>query len=84
MTAISSPQCASVELHETIVTDGVTSMQPIPALTIPAGRTTNLEPGGIHVMCHGAARLEEGGTAELVLDFVDGSPTTVEVTIENR
>jgi copper(I)-binding protein len=47
---ISSPQFAAVELHETRVTDGVSSMHRIDEIEIAAGATLQLQRGGKHLM----------------------------------
>jgi copper(I)-binding protein len=45
-------------------------MRPVDALTIPAGETVALDPGGFHVMLiDPVAPLAEGGQVRLVLTF---------------
>ncbi len=39
-----------VELHNTTMDEGVMRMRRVDALTIDAGQTLSLEPGGLHVM----------------------------------
>lgn len=43
----------SVSLHESVVTDGVARMVPLDSVTIPAGGSVMLAPGGMHVMFMG-------------------------------
>lgn len=50
ITSVTSPQFARVEMHETIVSDGVARMRPIESLTVPPGDTLHFEPGGRHLM----------------------------------
>jgi len=50
ITAVSSPQFEAVELHETTVTDGVSRMRRLEAVTIPAGGSVAFERGGKHLM----------------------------------
>ena len=47
---VTSPQYGSVQLHESIVQDGVARMRAIPVLEIPAGETVALERGAKHLM----------------------------------
>lgn len=50
ITSVSSPQFASVELHETRDENGIARMRPIEALSIEPGQAVRLEPGGKHLM----------------------------------
>ena len=50
VTHITSPQFASVEMHESVVEDGMARMYPLGELTILAGTTVQFEPGGKHLM----------------------------------
>ena len=50
ITRVSSPHYASVELHESVVKDGVARMRALEKLDIPAGTSMILAPGGKHLM----------------------------------
>lgn len=50
ITRVTSPDYESVEMHETIVEDGVARMREIPVLEIAAGETVVFERGGKHLM----------------------------------
>ena len=50
ITGVSSPQYGSVEMHETVVEDGIAMMRAIPALEIADGGTVVFERGGKHLM----------------------------------
>lgn len=68
----------AVELHETELTDGSMQMQQLEAIDIPAGGTTTLEPGGLHVMLIGVGGdFAEGDTVDLTLSFADGAEQDV-------
>ena len=47
---VSSPDFASVELHETRIVNGVARMHSLDELEIPARSSVALEEGGIHLM----------------------------------
>lgn len=51
-----------IAIHETRIEDGLARMRPIAALDVPAKSTTELTPGGKHLMLYGvdAARLGSG------------------------
>lgn len=48
--AAASSAAADVELHRHVHRDGQMSMEHIAALTIPAGESVELKPGGYHIM----------------------------------
>lgn len=50
LTSVSSPQFAVVELHETIIANGIARMRPLRELVIAGGESVRLEPGGKHLM----------------------------------
>ena len=47
---VTSPQFASVQMHETIIKDEVARMVPLEMLNLQPGETVNFEPGGKHLM----------------------------------
>jgi len=50
ITRVSSPEYGSVEMHETIVEDGIARMRAIPVLEVADGETIIFERGGKHLM----------------------------------
>jgi len=76
--------CGLTELHISIVTDGVMSMQHLPdGIDVPAGETVMLEPGSFHVMCIDRQQDFVAGTSiPLTLEFAGAG--TVEVNVEIR
>ncbi len=54
LTGFASPQYASVELHQSVVVDGVSRMRAVPEAVILPGESLVLEPGGYHLMLIGA------------------------------
>ena len=50
ITRVLSPQYQSVQLHESIIENGIARMRQIPVLEIPAGETVSLQRGGKHLM----------------------------------
>lgn len=77
-----SPACARVELHESVMADGVMKMVPQAAIPVPAGGTTVLEPGGLHLMLMQAKpAVKPGGTITLTLAFADAGRQTVRARV---
>ncbi len=50
ITRVTSPEFESVEMHESVLEDGMTRMYALGDLTILAGAIVNFEPGGKHLM----------------------------------
>lgn len=65
---VASAQYESVQLHESIVEDGVARMRLIPLLEIPAGETVTMKRGGKHLML----MRPTGATESVSLQFLDG------------
>lgn len=67
-----------VELHTHSMDEGVMRMRKIDRIELPAGATTVLKPGGLHIMLIGLNNgLEEGQQVDLELEFDDGSRQTL-------
>jgi hypothetical protein len=77
-----SPVAKIVEIHEMAMEGGVMKMRAIAKLELPAGKATELKPGGYHVMLMALTKpLAEGETVPIALTFEDaaGKRQTVEV-----
>jgi copper(I)-binding protein len=48
--SVRSDAFASVEIHQSLMKDGMMHMQPVGELTIGAGASLQLAPGGLHLM----------------------------------
>lgn len=71
--AASSPAYAGIELHESLLEDGVSKMRPVPRLQIPAGAEVVLKPGGLHLMLmQPRASLQPGEQVQVELTLADG------------
>jgi copper(I)-binding protein len=79
LVGVSTDAAAKASLHQTTTdNDGMTGMQPVDGITIPAGKTVMLEPGGYHIMLEGlTADLAAGSQIRLVLTFEQGGPLNV-------
>ncbi|WP_420113451.1 copper chaperone PCu(A)C [Pseudactinotalea sp.] len=76
--AVASPAATAMELHETVMNDdGLMVMQEVEAFTVPAGGSTELEPGGDHLMFMGlTGPITAGDDVEITLTLADGSEVT--------
>ncbi|WP_319558359.1 copper chaperone PCu(A)C [Thiomicrorhabdus sp.] len=67
------------ELHTHIHDAGVMRMRRVEKIELPAGKTTALQPGGLHVMLIGLTQpVKEGQAIKIDLTFDDGSTKTIE------
>jgi len=64
---------------------GTMTMQEVTSISLPAGETVSLEPGGYHVMLLELAEpLELGATFEVTLEFDTGDDMVVEVEVRDE
>lgn len=68
LVAASSPVAGRVEIHEMKMDEGVMQMRHVPALSLPAGQSVSLQPGGYHLMLMDLKQpLKAGDTVRLSL-----------------
>jgi iron complex outermembrane receptor protein len=80
-----SPAAARVELHQTIVSEGMARMRPLPQIAIAPGATVRIAPGGIHLMLFNlTAPLSIGDEVPLILSFREAGEFAVEIKVEAR
>ncbi|MGB1682665.1 MAG: copper chaperone PCu(A)C [Arenicellales bacterium] len=73
----------SVELHNHVMQDGLMKMRRVDAVTLPAGGSVSLKPGGLHIMLIGLTRtLQLGQTVEIDLYFADGERLTLAARVQ--
>jgi periplasmic copper chaperone A len=69
-----SDRFASVEFHRSLMQDGMMRMEPVAELTIAAGASLQLAPGGLHMMLMQPVKsTRPGEKIELFLLLQDGS-----------
>lgn len=70
----SSDAFGSVQIHESMETDGAAGMRHVDAVAVPAGGSASLEPGGYHLMLMRPQQaLEVGDQVSITLEFADGA-----------
>ena len=74
LTGASSPACGMLMLHQTENMGGMTQMNDVANVNVPAGETIKFSPGGYHLMCMSAtSAIKPGKTVPVTLKFSDGS-----------
>lgn len=72
--AVRSAAFENVELHRSLMQDGMMRMEPVDTLQIGPGETLQLVPGGLHLMMMRPVEATRPGTEiEIVLELGDGS-----------
>jgi copper(I)-binding protein len=82
LVSASSPVAEVVEIHEMAMENDIMKMRQVPGLDLEADHTTELKPGGFHIMLMGLKGQVKGGdTVPLTLTFEDADkkPFTLEV-----
>lgn len=73
----------STELHTHVKDGEVMRMRPVDSVAVPAGKTSELKPGGDHVMFIGLHKpLEAGQHFPLVLTFEKAGQVTVDIEVQ--
>lgn len=71
--SIVSPAVLRIEVHETVERNGMTSMQPVESVEVPAGNDVVFGPGGKHLMIWGInPAVKSQGTLPLTFIFSNG------------
>jgi copper(I)-binding protein len=82
LVAAKSPDAGMVELHTHINDNGVMRMRPVKEMPIPAGGSTELKPGGLHLMLMKLKKqLKAGEKIPITLVFEDGSKKEIQAEV---
>lgn len=83
LTAVESPNFERIELHRSVMVDGVARMERVPGIEVPRRGEVALEPGGLHMMLvRPIGTVRDGDTVDLVLSFDNG--WTLELSVPVR
>ncbi|MBF6601470.1 MAG: copper chaperone PCu(A)C [Sphingorhabdus sp.] len=70
LVAVTADDSMRLEMHETVEEDGVSKMQAVEKVAIPAGGTVKFEPGGKHLMIWGVGNSSiQRGTLRMIFIF---------------
>ena len=80
----SSPVAERIEVHEMTMDGDVMKMRPLQdGLTVPAGGSVELKPGGYHLMMTGLKQpLKQGETIDVALEFAHAGTVGVTFSVE--
>ncbi len=79
----SSPAFSDVQLHRSVVHDGMDEMLHLDAIKIEAGKTLDFAPGGYHLMLFDRRHpLHTGQHVSVTLKFTDGTQYTADFVVK--
>ncbi len=82
LVSASSDGAGMVELHTHINNNGVMQMRPVENIPVAAGGTTELKPGGLHIMLMMLKKpLVAGEQLNITLNFEDGSSKQIQAEV---
>jgi copper(I)-binding protein len=84
LTTAKSPACGMLMLHKSDSTAGMTSMDDVSEVIVPAGGTVKFAPGGYHLMCTEAGpAIKPGQHVPVTLNFRGGAKVTAVFAVRN-
>lgn len=84
LTGADSPDCGMLMLHKSSDMGGMTSMEDVATVDVPARTSVEFKPGGYHLMCMGAKpAIKPGAKIPVTLTFKDGTKVTAEFAVRN-
>ena len=82
ITGARSEGCGMLMMHQSQNTGGMSGMDMVQKVTVPAGGMVKFSPGGYHLMCSDA-KLKIGGKMPVLLDLSDGTRVAVAFQVKN-
>lgn len=83
--ASSSSQFTRTMIHDTVIEDGIASMEHLDEVVIPAGDKVSLAPAAKHMMLMGAKTpLKEGDSVDVKFESNDGKTYHFSVTVQQQ
>jgi hypothetical protein len=81
--SVTSDAFKNIEVHQTIVQDGLVRMEQVQDLTIEPNSQLNLQPGGIHLMMmHPTEITSPGDKIQVTIELSDGSQQSLIFTVK--
>ncbi len=84
LTGAKSPACGMLMLHQSMESGGVSRMDDVRTVTVPAGGSVAFEPGGYHLMCmNPTAAMTPGKSVAVTLLFSNGAAARASFQVKN-
>ena len=81
ITGVSSDACGMLMIHQSSNKGGMSSMDMMQKVTVPAGGQIRFAPGGYHLMCE-QPKMKIGAKVPVVLQLSDGTAVAVGFTVK--
>ena len=84
ITGADSDACGMLMIHRSSNKGGMSGMDMVDKVSVPAGGTVRFAPGGYHLMCENpTAKMKVGGKVAVSLKLSDGSSVTAGFVVKN-
>ncbi|HEX3663684.1 MAG TPA: copper chaperone PCu(A)C [Rhizomicrobium sp.] len=84
LTGAESAACGMLMMHQSSENGGVSRMDDVRSLSVPADGSITFAPGGYHLMCmNPAAAMAPGKTVEVTLNFANGTHIKANFAVRN-
>jgi copper(I)-binding protein len=84
LVAAETAACGMLMLHQSVSSGGMSRMEDVKSVNVPAGGTVSFAPGGYHLMCvNPGAVVTPGRSVPVTLVFSDGSKSHADFTVKN-
>lgn len=84
LTGAESTACGMMMMHQSSGNGGMTSMQHVASLDVPAGGSVSFAPNGYHLMCiQPGAAMKPGSAVPVTLTFQGGAKVTTSFAVRN-
>jgi periplasmic copper chaperone A len=80
ITGARSDACGMLMIHQSSNKGGMTGMDMMDTVKVPAGGQVSFAPGGYHLMCEGA-KMKIGGKVPVLIHLSDGSSVAVAFSV---
>jgi copper(I)-binding protein len=82
LVAAQSAAAQKVQLHKSLMENGIHKMVPVDAIEVPANGEVKLQPGGLHIMLINPVKpVKAGDKVEITLEFKDGTKMPVKFEV---
>ena len=82
ITGVSSEACGMLMMHQSSSKGGMTGMDMVDSVKVPAGGAVRFAPGGYHLMCD-SPKMKLGAKVPVLLHLSDGSTVAVGFQVRN-
>ena len=82
ITGVSSEACGMLMMHQSSSKGGMTGMDMVDSVKVPAGGAVRFAPGGYHLMCDNP-KMKIGAKVPVVLTLSDGTSVAVQFVVRN-